>query len=251
MHPRLAMELLAQKKTNLVEEVEEEGHQTAVLQEVMEVEEERQTELEVEVEWQIELEELEEPVECVEELGVLEELVVLVVEGEVVRLADELEVEDSCSLVVGEQKWVDRFGVDLAGRFVVNWGQYPYAVVLLLVLVEAEVGDRICLFLEEEVEEDLQSVVGPDNLELLEEAEARFREKEEEQEEWPGNATAAVEERCRGWQEMAEHCVLRRFGKWGQHFGLASLEVGDYLTGMKVDLFLGESLMEVGATASF
>lgn len=238
MHPRLAMELLAQKKTNLVEEVEEEGHQTAVLQEVMEVEEERQTELEVEVEWQIELEELEE-------------LVVLVVEGEVVRLADELEVEDSCSLVVGEQKWVDRFGVDLAGRFVVNWGQYPYAVVLLLVLVGAEVGDRICLFLEEEVEEDLQSVVGPDNLELLEEAEARFREKEEEQEEWPGNATAAVEERCRGWQEMAEHCVLRRFGKWGQHFGLASLEVGDYLTGMKVDLFLGESLMEVGATASF
>lgn len=232
------MELLAQKKTNLVEEVEEEGHQTAVLQEVMEVEEERQTELEVEVEWQIELEELEE-------------LVVLVVEGEVVRLADELEVEDSCSLVVGEQKWVDRFGVDLAGRFVVNWGQYPYAVVLLLVLVGAEVGDRICLFLEEEVEEDLQSVVGPDNLELLEEAEARFREKEEEQEEWPGNATAAVEERCRGWQEMAEHCVLRRFGKWGQHFGLASLEVGDYLTGMKVDLFLGESLMEVGATASF
>ncbi|EDK38545.2 predicted protein [Meyerozyma guilliermondii ATCC 6260] len=199
MHPRSAMESSAQKKTNSVEEVEEEGHQTAVSQEVMEVEEERQTESEVEVEWQIESEELEE-------------LVVLVVEGEVVRSADESEVEDSCSSVVGEQKWVDRFGVDLAGRFVVNWGQYPYAVVLLLVLVGAEVGDRICLFLEEEVEEDLQSVVGPDNSELLEEAEARFREKEEEQEEWPGNATAAVEERSprltRRWRSI---CVFTPF----------------------------------------
>ena len=111
-------------------------------------------------------------------------------------------------------------------------------------------GERLYLFLEEEEGEDLQSVVGRGSLELLEEVEERFREKEEEQEEWPGNATAVEEERCRGWQEVAERCELRRFGEWGQHFGLASQEVGDYLTGMKVVLFLEEPLMEVGATAS-
>ena len=95
--------------------------QTAVLQEVMEVEEEHQIELELGEEHRIELEELVECVEELEELVVLVELEVLVVEGEGVKLADVLGVEEGCLLEVGEQK-----RADLAGRFA---GQYPYAVV--------------------------------------------------------------------------------------------------------------------------